>query len=652
MKRPNLPLTWESITHHENCVFELGSTSLIARDSVTMGCPLAYQSRQSSSEDETLSCPVDRAPPPDKEGTQHSLRSGIIEDDGDSSEGEAHRQRQKEVKKSLVPAHPWLIKPPGDTRMQINKSTLKYSEILEEVYHPRQIRLKGQMLCVPEWRAYIFLATPMLPDLQVMFQTGLYINDLSMHDSSRDLVLAGTQQSAELKLALDQEQRKSAQLEQSMMKLDQEMKRTDSLLYQMIPRQVAEKLRRGEPATSTCEVFTAVTILFSDVVGFTTICSRIPPMAVVSMLNGMYTKFDNLSELYEVYKVETIGDAYMVVSGAPTTTKYHAVRIAEMSLGMRESMNDLRDPSSNSDIVKIRVGIHTGMVVAGVVGLKMPRYCLFGDTVNTASRMESTGEALKIHMSETTKADLDQWPGYYDIEERGSTVVKGKGAMKTYWLHGKTTDANVNSPLGLVKEENGTSRSRQSSIDSSPVLRSRSIAGSRMAMDGEPRSASATSRTYSPVITAEVLDRALTPQALRASLAPNESSDRLSLSSTETIKPCSGGDCLSIVRRDSKASIFMGYVPVTPSIGDSVAEAAPKTVCTCQRKLSLINKEVQTEDVETIANDFVKGTEMNSYGLDEKRPQGNGAETDRFVGGMDGTKGQANVAHSSACCIL
>nr|XP_054762065.1 uncharacterized protein LOC129268549 [Lytechinus pictus] len=129
MKRPNLPLTWESITHHENCVFELGSTSLIARDSVTMGCPLAYQSRQSSSEDETLSCPVDRAPPPDKEGTQHSLRSGIIEDDGDSSEGEAHRQRQKEVKKSLVPAHPWLIKPPGDTRMQINKSTLKYSGI-------------------------------------------------------------------------------------------------------------------------------------------------------------------------------------------------------------------------------------------------------------------------------------------------------------------------------------------------------------------------------------------------------------------------------------------------------------------------------------------------------------------------------------------
>eukprot|EP00057_Strongylocentrotus_purpuratus_P015488 XP_011669962.1 PREDICTED: soluble guanylate cyclase 88E isoform X2 [Strongylocentrotus purpuratus] len=615
MKRPNLPLTWESIRDHENNVFELASTSLIARDSVTTGCPLGFhQSRQSSSEDEScpVSCPVvDGAPPPDRETTPLSLRAGIIEDDGDSSEG----------------------------------------EILEEVYHPRQMRLKGQMLSVPEWRAYIFLATPMLPNLQVMFQTGLYINDLSMHDSSRDLVLAGTQQSAELKLALDQELRKSSQLEESMTKLDLEMKRTDSLLYQMIPRQVAEKLRRGEPATSTCEVFTAVTILFSDVVGFTTICSRIPPMAVVSLLNGMYIKFDNLSETYEVYKVETIGDAYMVVSGAPTTTKYHAVRIAEMSLAMRESMNDLIDPSSKDEIVKIRVGIHTGMVVAGVVGLKMPRYCLFGDTVNTASRMESTGEALKIHMSETTKKKLDQWEGYYDIEERGSTNVKGKGSMKTYWLHGKTRDPRMSSPMNLALEEKGASRSRQSSIDSSPVLR-RSVAGSRMALEGEPRSVSANSRAYSPVIAAEYLDHGLASQALRASLAPNDSSDKLSMSSTETIKPSSGGDCLSIVRRDSKASIFMGYVPVTPSIVDSIAETAPMTVCTCQRKVSLCSREVQTEEVGTVDVDFVKEIETNSHGIGEKRTLGNGAETERSVGGMERSKGQADVAHSSACCLL
>ncbi|KAL5006686.1 hypothetical protein ScPMuIL_015492, partial [Solemya velum] len=299
------------------------------------------------------------------------------------------------------------------------------------------LHLKGQMMYMPDWSAIVFLGTPIMESLDTMFNTGLYINDLSMHDSSRDLVLAGTQQSAELKLALDQEQQKSKILEESMQKLDAEMKRTDSLLYQMIPKPVADRLRRGEPAITTCEVFHNVTILFSDVVGFTTICSQISPMEVVSMLNAMYTKFDQLSEEHKVYKVETIGDAYMVVSGAPEVTKYHALHTCDMALNMLESMSDLRDPSTEGNM-KIRVGIHSGTAVAGVVGIKMPRYCLFGDTVNTASRMETNGEAMKIHISETTKVDLECHP--YIVQERGTISVKGKGIMKTYWLLGKRKD--------------------------------------------------------------------------------------------------------------------------------------------------------------------------------------------------------------------
>lgn len=158
-----------------------------------------------------------------------------------------------------------------------------------------------------------------------------------MHDFSRDLMLAGTQQSVELKLALDQEQQKSKKLEESMRKLDDEMRRTDELLYQMIPKQVADRLRRGENPIDTCEVwhlcsillpitlqlfscihgiffscislpyhcqmFDSVSILFSDVVTFTEICSRITPMEVVSMLNGMYSIFDTLTERNNVYKV-------------------------------------------------------------------------------------------------------------------------------------------------------------------------------------------------------------------------------------------------------------------------------------------------------------------------------------------------------------
>ncbi|XP_063861386.1 soluble guanylate cyclase 88E-like isoform X2 [Scylla paramamosain] len=291
-------------------------------------------------------------------------------------------------------------------------------------------KLKGQMIYMEEWKMVIFLGTPVVKDLDALVYSGLYINDLSMHDFSRDLMLAGTQQAVELNLALEQEQHKSKKLEESMKKLDEEMKRTDDLLYQMIPMQVAQRLRKGENPVDTCETFESVTILFSDVVNFTEICSRITPMEVVSMLNAMYSIFDKLTEKHVVYKVETIGDAYMVVAGAPERQANHGEMVCNMALDMVEAITELTDPSTGNHL-RIRVGVHSGMVVAGVVGLKMPRYCLFGDAVNTASRMESTSEAMKVHISQTTQEIISD---KYHVEERGEITVKGKGNMKTYWL--------------------------------------------------------------------------------------------------------------------------------------------------------------------------------------------------------------------------
>lgn len=120
------------------------------------------------------------------------------------------------------------------------------------------------MVYMENWRMIMFLGTPVMPDLTSLITTGLYINDLSMHDFSRDLMLAGTQQSVELKLALDQEQQKSKKLEESMRKLDEEMRRTDELLYQMIPKQVADRLRRGENPIDTCEVSGAMIKILTD----------------------------------------------------------------------------------------------------------------------------------------------------------------------------------------------------------------------------------------------------------------------------------------------------------------------------------------------------------------------------------------------------
>ncbi|XP_069762917.1 soluble guanylate cyclase 88E-like isoform X1 [Narcine bancroftii] len=298
----------------------------------------------------------------------------------------------------------------------------------------RCLRLKGQMRYMPEWESIIFLGTPVMENLGAMFKTGLYINDLSMHDSSRDLVLAGTQQSEELKRALIQEQKKSSKLEESMKMLDYEMKKTDDLLYRMIPKPVAKSLRKGVPSVNTCEVFPDVTILFSDVVGFTRICSHITPMQVVSMLNTMYTLFDTLSEKHRVFKVETIGDAYMVVAGVPEKTMFHAHNICDMALDMVRSIDHLKDPSTGNNI-QIRVGVHSGMVVAGVVGHKMPRFGLYGDTVHSASAMESNGKEMHIQLSGATYQHLIDSP--FIFERRGTITIKGNVEIETYWLKGK-----------------------------------------------------------------------------------------------------------------------------------------------------------------------------------------------------------------------
>ncbi|KAA0716523.1 Atrial natriuretic peptide receptor 2 [Triplophysa tibetana] len=221
----------------------------------------------------------------------------------------------------------------------------------------------------------------------------------------------------------------------------EEKRKAENLLYQILPHSVADQLKRGE--TVQAEAFDSVTIYFSDIVGFTSMSAESTPLQVVTLLNDLYTCFDAIIDNFDVYKVETIGDAYMVVSGLPVRNgKLHAREIASMSLALLEQVKTFKIRHRPNDQLRLRIGIHTGTVCAGVVGLKMPRYCLFGDTVNTASRMESTGEALRIHMSSTTKEVLDEF-GYFDLQLRGDVEMKGKGKMRTYWLLGEKTDVYV-----------------------------------------------------------------------------------------------------------------------------------------------------------------------------------------------------------------
>ncbi|KAI0227601.1 Atrial natriuretic peptide receptor 1, partial [Lamellibrachia satsuma] len=197
---------------------------------------------------------------------------------------------------------------------------------------------------------------------------------------------------------------------------------SESLLYKILPKPVAEKLSRGEEVKP--ESFDSVTIMFTDIAGFTLLAAESSPMDIVNMLNELYTLFDEVIEKHGVYKVETIGDAYMVISGLPVRNGIrHATEIANTALDLKSSASSFKIRHIAGTMLKLRFGVHTGSVVAGVVGLKMPRYCLFGDTVNVASRMESTSEAMMIQLSQTTYAQLME-NGDFRMTERGTVEVK------------------------------------------------------------------------------------------------------------------------------------------------------------------------------------------------------------------------------------
>ncbi|XP_036326361.1 receptor-type guanylate cyclase Gyc76C-like [Rhagoletis pomonella] len=230
--------------------------------------------------------------------------------------------------------------------------------------------------------------------------------------------------------------------------LCEEKRKTEDLLHRMLPRTVAEKLTMGQGVEPVS--YDLVTIYFSDIVGFTAMSAESTPLQVVNFLNDLYTVFDRIIRGYDVYKVETIGDAYMVVSGLPIKNgDRHAGEIASMALELLHAVKQHRIAHRPNETLKLRIGIHTGPVVAGVVGLTMPRYCLFGDTVNTASRMESNGEALKIHISGKCKEALDKLDGYV-TERRGLVAMKGKGEVVTYWLTGATEKAIQKKPVDMT----------------------------------------------------------------------------------------------------------------------------------------------------------------------------------------------------------
>ncbi len=212
-----------------------------------------------------------------------------------------------------------------------------------------------------------------------------------------------------------------------------EQEKSERLLLNILPKAIADQLKQYQG--SLAEQFEEVTIMFADIVGFTPLSARLSPIELVSLLNQIFSTFDHLAERHGLEKIKTIGDAYMVVGGLPVSRPDHAEAIAEMALDMAEAITHFQQ--DNGEPFRIRVGINTGPVVAGVIGIRKFIYDLWGDTVNVASRMESQGLPGCIQV---TAATYERLKDKYLLKPQGKLVVKGKGEMLTYWLTGRKDD--------------------------------------------------------------------------------------------------------------------------------------------------------------------------------------------------------------------
>ncbi len=207
-----------------------------------------------------------------------------------------------------------------------------------------------------------------------------------------------------------------------------EHKKAEDLLLNILPTSIVKRMKDGEQMIA--DDVDKVTVLFADIVGFTQLSSKLSAHELIDLLNMIFSEFDRLAEYYGLEKIKTIGDAYMVAGGLIDNSYTNSChRIAQMAMDMQTLISKL--DLNHLKMIDIRIGIHTGSVIAGVIGIKKFNYDVWGDTVNTASRMESHGEAGKIHVSQSV---YHQLKNHFIFQERGLIDVKGKGEMFTYFL--------------------------------------------------------------------------------------------------------------------------------------------------------------------------------------------------------------------------
>lgn len=286
----------------------------------------------------------------------------------------------------------------------------------------------------------MFVLSPDVKNVKELRQMNLTMSDLPLHSFQRDAVFLGEHIVAEIQ--------SSHKLDRLSKKLKHEQHLSKVLLYSMLPPHVADDLRAGK--TVQPQLHDNVTLFFSDIVGFTTICDEIFPWDCVDLLNRLYCVMDFLAAKFDLYKIETIGDSYLCASGLPKDDPKHATNIANFAIAVLHCCKLVTNPTTGQPI-QLRIGMHSGSCMTGVVGMTTPHYCVFGDMVNTASRHESTSLPGKIQCSSITYGLLQH---FSEVKEfafvpRGLIEMKGKGLMATYFLDRATDENSSVNPAAL-----------------------------------------------------------------------------------------------------------------------------------------------------------------------------------------------------------
>ncbi len=283
------------------------------------------------------------------------------------------------------------------------------------------------LFTLPSLSSLAYCIIPMIITISLTLRTARDRARLARY--SHDLEEQVQERTLELQAANEEISRQMEIQSQQTREIEQAHEESETLLLNILPAPIAHRLKSGERAIA--DKFDSVTVLFADIVGFTKLSARTSPEELVQGLNGIFERFDALAHKYDLEKIKTIGDAYMVAGGLPERSTDHCERVALFALEIQAAMQNEELRTREGKGVQLRIGIHTGAAVAGVIGTSKFSYDLWGDTVNTASRMESHGEAGRVHVSEEVFTALQ---GKFAFEERGEMEIKGKGMMRTWFL--------------------------------------------------------------------------------------------------------------------------------------------------------------------------------------------------------------------------